>query len=595
MKIKISHKFFFSFIRLSLLEPRCSRLMICTKCSPCSQRKEYNPAPYGEPGLLWPWNIKRNRHSGAFFEDDATMKDELLPAIMPPIDPYQSSRPASIANQIELMKYRDGTTAVMYNNHSAVAENGNTGPRTQPRLVKNTNNQPQQQQRTFDFEPVVLFNPPDKMTPITPSYNSTPNNHHRAKSKPPAVPQVNHNPNLHQQNRRKSTEPVTREPPQMTQPYQWISSANHVESDARDSGSGRYDSTPSIIEKYFQSQEPYAQQQKQQSNTNQQVFSNDNYNNPSLGNRNGLDHINNRDSMLTEDESVDLHELDSQLESPPQPNNNKRSPPRYTELHNREPPDNTVADNGENKDELNIQNKPSPPNYRDIISSLSDYSDAPRALFRKDSNGADQPVSSRRAKRNRKSLDSLLLKTLEDIEEQAILNNSNPATANNNNNANSGAVNTPALERHVAIVRDALQKATRSFDSVSSTCSSSVGELRRAFEFGKKYGLQQYGEIPDYLQESMDDLTVADDDDDVNAFHDFLDQEKLLDLMSLTNFSEQPKSLNDIEVKMPLPVRLNDSSDEDNSDAESGDDFIPDISTTRGNNNRTQHQTLSLV
>ena len=127
-------------------------------------------------------------------------------------------------------------------------------------------------------------------------------------------------------------------------------------------------------------------------------------------------------------------------------------------------------------------------------------------------------------------------------------------------------MNTPALEKHVAIVRDALQKATRSFDSVSSTCSSSVGELRRAFEFGKKYGLQQYGEIPDYLQESMDDLTVArdndDDDEGVNAFQDFLDQEKLLDLMSLTNFSEQPKSLNDIEVKMPLPVRLNDSSDD---------------------------------
>ena len=590
--------------------------MICTKCNACSQRKEYNPAPYSEPGLLWPWNIKRNRHSGAFFEDDATMKDELLPAILPATDPYyhnQLNRPASIANQIEMMKYRDGTTAVMYNNHLAVAENVPTGLRTQPRPIKNTNNQGQQhqpqQRSTFDFEPVVLFNLPDKMTTTpTLSHNSgTPTNQHRSKSKP--SPQANHNHNLSQQNRRNSTEPMMRETPK-TQPYQWISSAA-MESDARDSGSGRYDSTPSIIEKYFQSQEPYAQQQQQkQPNTSQQVFPN-----PSpLGNRNGLDHMNNRDSMLTEEESVDLHELDSQLDPPPpqQPNNNKRSPPRYTELFNREPHDNDVTNDDDNDDDdgPNTQNKPSLPNYRDIISSLSDYSDAPRALFRKDSNGADQPVSSRRAKRNRKSLDSLLLKTLEDIEEQAVLNSSNPTTTSNNNNSNNGSVNTHALEKHVAIVRDALQKATRSFDSVSSTCSSSVGELRRAFEFGKKYGLQQYGEIPDYLQESMDDLTVAgdndDDDEGVNAFQDFLDQEKLLDLMSLTNFSEQPKSLNDIEVKMPLPVRLNDSSsdEEDDDDAGSGDDFIPDTfdnhpsrtaSTSRGNHNKNQHQTLSLV
>ena len=122
--------------------------------------------------------------------------------------------------------------------------------------------------------------------------------------------------------------------------------------------------------------------------------------------------------------------------------------------------------------------------------------------------------------------------------------------------------NTPALERHVAIVRDALQKATRSFDSVSSTCSSSVGELRRAFEFGKKYGLQNYGEIPHYLHESMDDLTL----DETNEEFDFTEHEKLLDLMALTNFSEQPKSSNDIEVKIPLPVRLTESDEESNPD-----------------------------
>ena len=575
------------------VEPRCSRLLLCTKCTTCSQRKEYNPAPYSEPGLLWPWNIKRNRHSGAFFDDDVTMKDELLP-IVPPSDRHQypPNRPANASNTIEMMKYRDGTMAVMYNNH--LVENGHVAPLSpvaQPRMAKMTNQQQQQQYKFNDFEPVVLFNPPDKMNPpLTHDMNiyyplSQANPHH-----------------TQQQDRRNSIEPQamsyerSTQPPNPLQPYQWISAGNRPETDARDSGSGRYDSTPSIIEKYFQSQEPYAQQQRRQSNdyidTANHVFPNDDDIvdfNPSIGNRN------NRDSMLTEEESVDLHELDSQIEPPPlSSQNNKRSPPRYTELYN-EPPDQYAANNGESN------TKPSPPNYRDIISSLSDYSDAPRALFRKDVSGvggSDQP-SSRRAKRNRKSLDSLLLKTLEDIEEQAILTNSI--------NANNVAVTTPALERHVAIVREALQKATRSFDSVSSTCSSSVGELRRAFEFGKKYGLQHYGEIPDYLEESVDDLTLADDDDGendddgaTNAFREFLEHEKLLDLMSLTNFSEQPKSLNDIEVKMPLPVRLNESSSDDDDGSCSGSDMVLDTDDHQrtkqksGRKNKS-HQTLSLV
>lgn len=177
------------------------------------------------------------------------------------------------------------------------------------------------------------------------------------------------------------------------------------------------------------------------------------------------------------------------------------------------------------------------------------YSDAPRALFRGSEGGHTK------RKRNRKSLDSLLLKTLEDIEEQAIL-------------ANAGNVNTPALERNVAIVRDSLRDATRSYDSISSTCSSSVGELRRAFEFGRKYGLQQPSDLPQYLQDSMDDLTVEDLSDDDS---EFLESAKLLNMLDLTNFSEQPKSVNDIKVKIPLPVRLQDTDDEE--EQESSDDL----------------------
>eukprot|EP00111_Clytia_hemisphaerica_P024641 TCONS_00072631-protein len=466
-------------------EPRCSRL-IC-RCS-CKQHKEYNPAPYGEPGLLWPWNIKQNRHSGAF-----DMKDELLP------------------NDTIEMKYCNGTAF----NYNALQQNGNAsgGSLGRPKM-QNTN-------KFNDFEPVVLFTP-----------SKTPDNHSFAAGNP--------QPKLSNGNKRGTGSDVgVRVAPPRTQ-------ANN--NTAERPISSRYASTPSIIEKYFQSQEQCGNTALKQNG---------------YGNRFATGDDNVRNSILTED-SIDFTELDgggvnSQKAAPKdniQPLEQLPvSPPEYNELYSNEP-------------ETGDPSKPSPPNYRDIISSLSDYSDAPRALFRKE---GEPP---RRGKRNRKSLDSLLLKTLEDIEEQQILTN------------HANVSNTPALERHVAIVRDALQKATRSFDSVSSTCSSSVGELRRAFEFGKKYGLQNYGEIPNYLQESMDDLTL----DETNEEFDFAEHEKLLDLMALTNFSEQPRSSNDIAVKIPLPVRLTDSDEE--SDPDDLDEYEQD-----GLNGyvKKENPTLSLV
>ena len=591
---------------------------MCIPCTSCSRRKDYNPAPYGEPGLLWPWNItnKPRNHDGVFSDSDDTMKDQLLPGTgaagvysehplyTAPLENGHALANGGDDGTIEMMQYRDGTTVVMYNN--PLIENGNavhdpnspgvSGPRTQQskahrfKISSNPQQQPEQQQgrKLNDFEPVVLFNPLDKEEDISSNpHRYRPNNierqmsYERSSANTNAAPQNNSLPGHRQ----------------WTPP------------DERRSDSERYDSTPSsIIEKYFQSQEPYAIQQQQQKHNKQKQQYKQKVDNiiKSPPSEDMLDYprhnsavdntlSNNRDSILTE-ESVDLHDLDSRFD-PPSPlpllasslehssKTKRRSPPKYTELYNDKGDPPFPGEGGIESDTPEATKKPSPPNYRDIISSLSDYSDAPRALFRggggNNNNGVvgvgNGDSSARRNKRNRKSLDSLLLKTLEDIEEQEILNAAAGRGAENGRPSatDTNSVNTPALEKHVALVRDALQKATRSFDSVSSTCSSSVGELRRAFEFGKKYGLQNYGEIPDYLQESMDDLTIAENDEDEcvdeNAFRDFLEQEKLLDLMALTNFSEQPKSLNDIEVQMPLPVRLNDSSSEDEEDGDIDD------------------------
>ena len=72
----------------------------------------------------------------------------------------------------------------------------------------------------------------------------------------------------------------------------------------------------------------------------------------------------------------------------------------------------------------------------------------------------------------------------------------------------------------VSIIRELLG-SSRSYDSISSTCSRSVGELRRAFEFGKKFGLQNY-DIPMYHSDGEGDIS---DDSDGSTTSDFILQQ----------------------------------------------------------------------
>ena len=151
----------------------------------------------------------------------------------------------------------------------------------------------------------------------------------------------------------------------------------------------------------------------------------------------------------------------------------------------------------------------------------------PRALLR-----VASPSKKGRKRKNRKSIDSLL-RTLENIEEQKILENDPSLGFNMPQTAN--------------IIRELLG-SSRSYDSISSTCSSSVGELKRAFEFGKKFGLQNY-DIPMYHSDGEND-NISDDSDDSTTSDPILRQ------LRLANFSEKPRDSNDMKVQIPLPVRL---------------------------------------
>ena len=155
------------------------------------------------------------------------------------------------------------------------------------------------------------------------------------------------------------------------------------------------------------------------------------------------------------------------------------------------------------------------------------HGSVPRVLLR-----VASPSKRGRKRKNRKSIDSLL-RTLENIEEQKILEN------DPNNGFN--------MPQTANIIREFLG-SSRSYDSISSTCSSSVGELRRAFEFGKKFGLQNY-DIPMYHSDGEDD-DISDNSDDSTTSDPILRQ------LRLANFSEKPRDSNDMKVQIPLPVRL---------------------------------------
>ncbi|XP_065056612.1 cell adhesion molecule DSCAM-like [Rhopilema esculentum] len=87
------------------------------------------------------------------------------------------------------------------------------------------------------------------------------------------------------------------------------------------------------------------------------------------------------------------------------------------------------------------------------------------------------------------------------------------------------------------IVRDNKVKrsrSVRSYDSVSSTCSSTRGELVRAYEFGRKYRLQEY------IVPQIGDSTTEDSCSEISE---------------LCEFSSLPRNTNDCLLRMPLPIR----------------------------------------
>lgn len=87
------------------------------------------------------------------------------------------------------------------------------------------------------------------------------------------------------------------------------------------------------------------------------------------------------------------------------------------------------------------------------------------------------------------------------------------------------------------LVRDSKVKrsrSVRSYDSVSSTCSSTRGELVRAYEFGRKYKLQEY-HVP-----HIGDSTTEDSCSEISE---------------LCEFTSLPRNPNDCLIRMPLPIR----------------------------------------
>ncbi len=78
-------------------------------------------------------------------------------------------------------------------------------------------------------------------------------------------------------------------------------------------------------------------------------------------------------------------------------------------------------------------------------------------------------------------------------------------------------------------------KSVRSYESVSSTCSSTKGELVKAYEFGRKYRLQEY-----YVPPFFDQSTTEDSCSEISE---------------LCEFSSLPRDTNDCLVRMPIPIR----------------------------------------
>ncbi|XP_012558399.1 cell adhesion molecule DSCAML1 isoform X1 [Hydra vulgaris] len=120
------------------------------------------------------------------------------------------------------------------------------------------------------------------------------------------------------------------------------------------------------------------------------------------------------------------------------------------------------------------------------------------------------------------------LKTLESIEEKKVL-------CKLNNRAE--ILTSPKV---ALAIKEYLEYTDYSYESISSSCSSSVSELKRAYDFGKKYGVQDSSET--VLNTKQDTY-----DNKEKNFHELF--ETLL-------FSGTPRDLNDTRVKIPIPIRI---------------------------------------
>ena len=162
---------------------------------------------------------------------------------------------------------------------------------------------------------------------------------------------------------------------------------------------------------------------------------------------------------------------------------------------------------------------------------LKDSSVRKRDVFQENSQ-ASANCKSKPSSGKRKSLDGCMLKTLESIEEKKMLGKINSNRAE--------LITSPKV---ALTVKDYLENTACSYESISSTCSSSVGELKRAYEFGKKFGLQDLPLVAVYNTKSdFDDKELT-----------FQAHEKLLETLL---FSGIPCDLNDTKVKIPIPLRL---------------------------------------
>jgi len=198
----------------------------------------------------------------------------------------------------------------------------------------------------------------------------------------------------------------------------------------------------------------------------------------------------------------------------------------------------TVSD-GE-MDDMVVKSQTLPPNINKINKNIKDtvaeildttwtsVEDAPRALLR----GGNKNTNALPPKSN---FDSMILRTLEQIEQSHM---SPPADRTLDR--------TPISKEACMFIKEMVTgRGACSYDSLSSNCSSSLGELKRAYEFGKKWGLQDY-QLPAYLADCEEKYQTTSSSSGKST----------MDRPPPRAFAEGPRDVNDIQVQIPLPLRV---------------------------------------